>query len=137
MPTIGILFAGDRHAHLAHVGHAVLSQPRFSANRACTVTGHHVGLVPALLGAGETSDNRLGHVVLLMHMQPISYIAAIMAETTLSTADLRGLRIHLVADAGAALLVLLAVTALSVYKPRGMTRYGRRKQHEQLTESEA
>jgi hypothetical protein len=76
-------------------------------------------------------------VVLLMHMQPISYIAAIMAETTLSTADLRGLRIHLVADAGAALLVLLAVTALSVYKPRGMTRYGRRKQHEQLTESEA
>jgi hypothetical protein len=72
-----------------------------------------------------------------MHMQPISYIAAIVAETTLSTADLRGLRIHLVADAGAALLVLLAVTALSVYKPRGMTRYGRRKQHEQLTESEA
>jgi hypothetical protein len=36
-----------------------------------------------------------------------------------------------VADAGAALLVVLVATVLTVYKPRGMTRYGRRKQHEQ------
>jgi hypothetical protein len=36
-----------------------------------------------------------------------------------------------VADAGAALLALLVATTLSVYKPRGMTRYGWRKQHEQ------
>ena len=35
------------------------------------------------------------------------------------------------ADAAAALLVLLVATTLSVYKPRGMTRYGRRKQLEQ------
>jgi hypothetical protein len=41
------------------------------------------------------------------------------------------LRIQLVADAGAALLVLLVATTLSVYKPQGRTRYGRRKQHEQ------
>jgi len=33
--------------------------------------------------------------------------------------------------AGAALLVLLIATILAVYKPRGMTRYGRRKLHEQ------
>jgi hypothetical protein len=36
-----------------------------------------------------------------------------------------------VAEAGATLLALLAATALSVYKPRGMTRYGRRQWHEQ------
>jgi membrane protein implicated in regulation of membrane protease activity len=40
-------------------------------------------------------------------------------------------RLPLVADAGAALLVLLVATVLAVYKPRGMTRYGRRKQQEE------
>ena len=39
-------------------------------------------------------------------------------------------RLPLVANAGGGLLVLLVATALSVYKPRGMTRYGRRKQQE-------
>ena len=70
-------------------------------------------------------------IVLLLHMQPIGRIAGVAAETTLSSADLGGLRIQLVANAGAALLVLLVATTLSVYKPRGMTRYGQRKQHEQ------
>ena len=37
------------------------------------------------------------------------------------------MQIQLVADAGAALLALLAATSLGVYKPRGMTSYGRRK----------
>jgi hypothetical protein len=41
-----------------------------------------------------------------------------------------------VANAGAALLVWLVTTTLSVYKPPGMTRYGRRKQHEQRTVSQ-
>ncbi len=40
-------------------------------------------------------------------------------------------RLPLVANAGATLLVLLVTTVLAVYKPRGMTRYGQRKQHEQ------
>ncbi|WP_172639370.1 hypothetical protein [Streptomyces tailanensis] len=35
-----------------------------------------------------------------------------------------GMRIQLVADAGAAVLVLLVTTGLSVYKPRGVTPYG-------------
>lgn len=72
----------------------------------------------------------LATIVLLVHMQPISHMAGVAAERTLSSAELRGLRIQLVADAGAALLVLLVATTLSVYKPRGMTRYGWRKQHE-------
>jgi hypothetical protein len=48
-----------------------------------------------------------------------------------SSADLGGLRIQLVADATAALVVLLVAVTLSVYKPPGRTRYGQRKQHEQ------
>jgi hypothetical protein len=69
--------------------------------------------------------------LLLLHMQPISRMAGVAAETTLSRADLGGLRIQLVAYAGAALIVLLVATMLSMYKPRGWTRYGWRKQHEQ------
>jgi len=41
-----------------------------------------------------------------------------------SSGDLAGLRIQLLANAGAALVALLVTTALSVYKPRGMTPYG-------------
>jgi hypothetical protein len=70
-------------------------------------------------------------LMLLVHMQPISYIAGIAAKTPLSIADLHGLKIQLVVEAGAALLVLLVATALSVYKPKGMTRYGWRTQQEQ------
>ncbi|MGH2918353.1 MAG: hypothetical protein ACRDLS_07115 [Solirubrobacteraceae bacterium] len=39
--------------------------------------------------------------------------------------------------AGAALLLLLMAAILSVYKPRGMTRYGQRKQHERRTVSQS
>jgi hypothetical protein len=69
----------------------------------------------------------LATIILLLHTQPISYLAGVAAEATLSNTYLRGLRIQLVADAGAALLVLLVATMLSVYKPRGRTPYGQRK----------
>lgn len=70
----------------------------------------------------------LATLVLLVHMQPISYIAGVAAKTTLSSADFQGLRTQLVVQSGAALLVLIVATALSVYKPQGRTRYGQRKQ---------
>ncbi|MGH8609034.1 MAG: hypothetical protein ACREX9_16960, partial [Gammaproteobacteria bacterium] len=73
----------------------------------------------------------LATIVLLLKMEPISYLAGVAAETTLLSADLLGLRVSLMAHAGGGLLVLLAATTLAVYKPRGMTRYGARKQHEQ------
>jgi hypothetical protein len=70
-------------------------------------------------------------VVLLLKMKLISYVARVAAETTLSSADPRAARTELVIHAVAGLLVLLVPAALSVYKPRGITRYGARKQHEQ------
>ncbi len=69
-------------------------------------------------------------VVLLQHLQAVSRMSALAAETTLSSADFRALRVQLVVHAAGGLLVLLAATTLSVYKPWGMTSYGRRKQHE-------
>ncbi len=73
----------------------------------------------------------LSTVILLVHTQPISYLAEVAAETTLSSADHRDLRIQLIADASVALVVLLVATVLAVYKPRGTTRYGRRRQQGQ------
>jgi hypothetical protein len=40
------------------------------------------------------------------------------------------LQIELAADAAAAFMALLITVALAVYKPRGFTRYGWRKQHD-------
>jgi hypothetical protein len=49
-------------------------------------------------------------------------------ETAVAGSYLHGLRLQIAADATAAVLLLIVNTVLSVYKPRGMTLYGRRKQ---------
>jgi len=77
-------------------------------------------------------------IVLLWHMQAVSRMSGVAAETTLSSsADFRALRIQLVVHAAGGLLVLLAATTLSVYKPWGMTPYGRCRQHELHNVSQA
>ena len=69
-------------------------------------------------------------IVLLVQMELISYAAHLAGETTLSGAELRAAGIQLVVHAAGGLLVLLVPTVLSVYKPPGITRYARRRQHE-------
>lgn len=60
-----------------------------------------------------------------MHTQVAGHVADVAAGTNLSSSDLVRMTIQLLADAdAAALLVLLVAVALSVYKPRGLTRYG-------------
>jgi len=73
----------------------------------------------------------LATIILLVHTQPIDRVAAVAAQTTLATGDLRQLRLQLVGDACAAVFVLLVTTTLSVYKPWGLTPYGLRKQSEE------
>jgi hypothetical protein len=70
-------------------------------------------------------------IVLLLQLEPISYIASVAAESTLSSSDLRNARLSLVVHSIGGLLVLLVIITLSVYKPRGLTRYGWRKLHQQ------
>lgn len=73
--------------------------------------------------------NVFATAVLLLYMLTLSYFAAVVANPNLSSGDLLGLRNPSpVVHASAALLLLLVATTLSVYKPRGMTRYGQRKQ---------
>jgi hypothetical protein len=78
----------------------------------------------------------LATVLLLLHTQPIGILAAVARETAVFSADVARLQIQVVGDAGAALLALLVNATLSVYKPQGMTAYGRRTQREQRQMSE-
>ena len=73
----------------------------------------------------------LATTLLVVHTQPIGMVADAAATTASLGTDLRHLQVQLVADAAAAALVLLVATVLAVYKPRGMTRYGQRKQYQQ------
>jgi hypothetical protein len=68
----------------------------------------------------------LATVLLLVHTQAIGRVAAVAADRVLSSTDLQNLRMELVGEAGAALMALVVATTLSVYKPWGLTSYGRR-----------
>lgn len=69
--------------------------------------------------------------ILFMYTRTLSHLGELARDTTMSLDSLRNPSplVH----AGLALLALLVTTTLSVYKPPGMTRYGRRKQREQRT----
>jgi hypothetical protein len=72
----------------------------------------------------------VGSLILLMHMRAVGQMAGFARATSLSAGDFGDLRISLVVHAVGGLLLLLTATALSIYKPWGMTPYGRRKQQE-------
>jgi hypothetical protein len=82
---------------------------------------HYWVLVKLLLTVASTG-------LLLLHTQPIAFLAERARDAAIVGGDFRRVRIQLVADAAAALIVLIATTVLSVYKPRGMTPYGQRRQ---------
>ena len=72
----------------------------------------------------------LATVVLLLHMRDVSFLAAVAQEAEgARLEELGGDLLH----PGLGLVVLLVIQVLNVYKPRGLTRYGWRKQQEQLT----
>jgi hypothetical protein len=72
----------------------------------------------------------LATTLLLLHTQPIGRLAAVAREMSLGSANVRPLQVQVAADATAAVLALLVNVTLSIYKPRGMTAYGRRRQQQ-------
>lgn len=68
-------------------------------------------------------------LILFMYTQTLSTLGDLAADMTLSIDDLRNPSPVLHATGG--LLVLIVAATLSVYKPWGLTRYGRRKQQEE------
>lgn len=74
----------------------------------------------------------LATVVLLVEARVISYFAVVAADPATSSDDLRMLGNTLVHSVGGT-VVLLVIMWLNVYKPRGVTPYGWRKQQEERT----
>jgi len=76
----------------------------------------------------------LSTVVLLLHMPDVSFLADLAQGS-------EGAQLHEIGGdlfhSGLGLVVLLVILVLNVYKPRGLTQYGWRKQNEQRTASPA
>jgi uncharacterized membrane protein len=67
-------------------------------------------------------------IVLVLNTRTVTALAGHAAETeSVGTSGLHGQLLH----SGGGVVVLLVTTTLAVYKPRGMTRYGRRRQREE------
>jgi hypothetical protein len=71
----------------------------------------------------------LATAVLLAEIRVIRFHADIAADPTTSVSELRSLPPTLVHSVGGT-LVLLVVLVLNIYKPRGLTRYGWRKEQQ-------
>lgn len=67
--------------------------------------------------------------VLLLNLEPISFLSDMATAETFSSTDFIGLQTSLMVHAVGGLLVLLSATVLAVYKPTGITRYWLRKKH--------
>ena len=76
----------------------------------------------------------LGTGLLFLHTSVISEVAEAARTSALST-NYRPLRIQMVADGVAAVVLLLVTIGLSVYKPRGLTPYGWRQQRAERHQS--
>ena len=68
----------------------------------------------------------VGTAILILHAPRVTEMAVRAAEAALASGDHTKQRIALVVHAAAGLALLLTVTTLSVLKPWGKTRYGRR-----------
>lgn len=75
--------------------------------------------------------------LLMLHQFGAVEVAArrVLAVAPGTLPEIGGLGTELMSKAGLALLVLLAITTLSVFKPWGLTRYGLRKRRERLSGS--
>jgi hypothetical protein len=58
-------------------------------------------------------------ILLLLHLQPISYLSSVAIKPSFSNSQNSVQLIDLISKAGAAILVLLAMTTISIYKPWG------------------
>lgn len=65
--------------------------------------------------------------LLMLHMRPTERLAAAAMHGSLGGSGLHQLQLQLAVDAAGALFALIALAALAIYKPRGLTPYGKRK----------
>lgn len=68
----------------------------------------------------------IGVIVLIAHMQRVDRMARLAVEAALSPGDYTAMRASMIVHAAGGAVILLITTALSIYKPWGRTRWGRR-----------
>ena len=90
--------------------------------------GTHWGLFRHYWVLFKLAINVFATIVLLLYMQTLASQADLAADPASDIDVVRNASPTL--HAGAALLLLLVATGLGVHKPRGMTRYGHRKEAE-------
>ncbi len=94
--------------------------------------GTHWGLLRHYWVVAKFLLALLATYALLMHQfSAVAQAAKLVSNAgapTLPSAELRSVGTELLGDVSGGVLVLLVVTTLSVYKPWGLTRYGRRTQ---------
>jgi hypothetical protein len=74
-------------------------------------------------------------VVLLLYLRTLEFLAGAAASPAATAGDLQGLKTpSVVLHASAALVLLSVATVLAVYKPKGMTAYGQRKERSENQE---
>jgi hypothetical protein len=88
--------------------------------------GTHWGLIRHYWVIVKLIISVLSAAVLVLHMQPIAYMAHQATINSVSTGEFDGLRIQLMANGAMALMALVVATVLSIYKPKGITRYALR-----------
>jgi len=76
---------------------------------------HYWIIVKLILTLGST-------ILLILHLKPIAQLAHLANDANVAIAK-PGLQMQMVADSGAALLVLLTMITISIYKPWGKTNY--------------
>lgn len=86
------------------------------------------GLIQHYWVAFKLLMNVLSTAVLVGHMRPIALVADAALGHEFGRGELNNVRVQIAVDACAAVLVLVIATALAIYKPRGVTSYGWRKQ---------
>jgi hypothetical protein len=85
--------------------------------RANPGTWNILGVIQTLVVFLKLILTLIATLILLLHLRPISYLGEVAVQNSIGLDELRGLRIRITADAGAAILVLVAITTVSVYKP--------------------
>lgn len=88
-----------------------------------------MGLVPALLGPGEVSHHHIAALILFGFVQTLSSLEDLAANAALTVDELHDLKQSPALHSGGGLLAILLATGLAVYKPWGMTPYGRRQRN--------
>lgn len=70
-------------------------------------------------------------ILLFLHLQPISYLAGVATDISSYKIETSGTLIDLIAKSGATILVLVAITTISIYKPWGKVQHRRHTNNQQ------